>query len=120
MRRVTHAGYARCVSRDFEDDDHTTFFSVEREDGDVVLSRAAYQLHTFGMMNSIRDGHPGFVSDEYLSAIAAESDLTAAELCVAELWERVPGGYNILDPKILLFAVEADEAMRRDSGTTGD
>lgn len=63
------------MSRDFEDDDHTTFFAVKRDDGDdAVLSGAAYELHTFGMMNSIKDGHPGFVSDEYLNAISAETN----------------------------------------------
>ena len=107
------------MSRDPEDDDHTTFFRVEREDGDVVLSRAAYQLHSFGMMNSIKDGHPGFVADEYLNAISAETNLTSAELRVAGLWERVAGGYNILDPKMLLFAIETDERMGRE-GITGE
>ena len=33
-----------------------------------VLSRAAIQLHAAGIVNSIEDGQPGFVSDDYLNA----------------------------------------------------
>jgi len=54
-------------------DDHTTFIQFE---GMPALSRAAVQLHTFGIVNSIQDGRPGFVSDDYLNAIAAETTTT--------------------------------------------
>jgi hypothetical protein len=58
-------------------EDETTFIDFE---GLGVLSRAAFQLHSFGIVNSITDGHPGFVSDEYLNAISAETTTAALEL----------------------------------------
>jgi hypothetical protein len=66
------------MGRDAEDSDHAAFIRFEGlrapgRDEDAVLSRAAFQMHGFGMLNSIRDGHPGFVSDDYLNAIAAET-----------------------------------------------
>ncbi len=65
-----------------------------------MLSRAAFQLHSFSIVESVNDGHAGFVSDDYLSAISAETDLTATELCLAGLWERVDGGYTIHDDMV--------------------
>jgi hypothetical protein len=94
---------------DPEDDDHTTFFRLggsedddERDDDAPVVSRAAFQLHGFAMVNSVRDGVPGFVSDDYLNAISAETSVTATELCMAGLWERNDerGGYVIHDPMV--------------------
>lgn len=49
------------------------------------------------MVNSVRYGHPGFVCDAYLSAITAETTLTAMELVAAGVWERRAGGYRVLD-----------------------
>ena len=40
-------------------DDHTSFIQFE---GMPALSRAAIQLHAAGIVNSIQDGQPGFVS----------------------------------------------------------
>lgn len=41
---------------DNPDDDDRTFIQVE---GMPPLSRAAIQLHSFGIVESIQDGHPG-------------------------------------------------------------
>ena len=89
------------MGRDSEHDDHTRFLRLEstrNADGEeAVVSVAAFQLYSFGIVNSVKDGHPGFVSDEYLNAISAETTITAAELCAAGMWERVDGGYRVLD-----------------------
>ena len=101
---------------DFEDDDHTTFLKLDGLDveGDSpVVSRAAFQLHTAGLVNSVRDGHPGFVADEYLEAISADTTLTALELCTAGLWERADGGYTVLDQQGLDMALRAHEHVAR-------
>ncbi|WFF06536.1 hypothetical protein O7622_26395 [Micromonospora sp. WMMD1076] len=100
------------MSRDAEDDDHTTFIQLGglyNESGEEpVLSRAAFQLHGFGVVNSVRDGHPGFISGDYLNAISAETSVTATELCMAGMWRRVKGGYEVLDRTMLDVAVKAD------------
>lgn len=92
---------------DPEDADHTRFFRLtgdsEGDDAEgTVVSAAAFQLHGFAMINSVRDGSPGFISDDYLNAISAETAVTALELCSSGLWDRddVRGGYIINDPMV--------------------
>ena len=102
---------------DPENDDHTTFLRMslsDEEDGTPVLSRAAFQLHGFAIVNSARDGTPGFISDDYLNAISAETTVTAAELCMLGLWERdnERDGYTINDPmvdEVVHFNQQMDE-----------
>jgi hypothetical protein len=87
-----------------EDDDTTgsDFFRLGDSDDGPVVSRDAFQLHSFGIVNSVRDGTPGFIPDGYLNAISAESTTTAMELCLVGLWERDDerGGYVIHDPMV--------------------
>lgn len=86
---------------DFADEEHTGFLRVEKPDGeDVTISNAAMTLSAAGLANSVSEGMPGFISDEYLGAIAAETDLTATELVLAGEWERVEDGYRVTDPKM--------------------
>lgn len=115
-----------CMTRDAESDDHTTFFQLGARNGDgdePVTSRAAFQLHAAAIVNSVRDGSPGFISDDYLNAISAETTVTATELCMTGLWERDDerGGYIIHDPMVE-DAVEFNAKMDRDKAfcdTTG-
>lgn len=106
------------MANDFEDDDHTQFIRLEgtgnEDKGDHVLSRAAFQLHNFGMMNSVRDSNPGFISDDYLNNIAAETTLTAMELVSAGLWERSIDGYLVTDPKSLEMLLDTIERTKND------
>jgi hypothetical protein len=95
----------------FEDEEHTEFFRVEKPGAeDLVISRAAMTLSAAGLSNSVAEGTPGFISDEYLSAIAAETTLTAIELVTAGEWRRVEDGYRVTDPKMQEFA---DSLWRR-------
>ncbi len=93
----------------FEDDDHTRFFRLEGTEGpdgqEKVLSAAAFTLSAAALTNSVTEGTPGFVSDEYLGAIAAETTLTAMEHDTASDWERVDGGYRITDQKMVDWVV---------------
>ena len=91
-------------------DDHTTFIQFE---GMPALSRAAVQMHTFGIVNSIQDGQPGFVSDDYLNAIAAETTTTVLELEAAGMWERRDGGYLIVADEMLKVAIDFNEKTDR-------
>jgi hypothetical protein len=106
------------MSCDPEDEDHTTFFRLEgshtAEGGEPVVSRAAFQLHGHAIVNSAQDGHPGFVPDEYLNAISAETTIAAAELCAAEMWRRVDGGYEVLDREMVEMAVNQFRKMDAD------
>jgi hypothetical protein len=64
-------------------------------------------------MNSIQDGHPGFVSDSYLDAIATETTTTALELEAAGMWERRHGGYFIVADEMVKLAINFDEQSDR-------
>ena len=105
------------MSRDAEDDDHTTFLRMslsDEDDGSPVLSRAAFQLHGAAIVNSVRDGSPGFISDDYLNAISAETTVTAMELCALGLWKRDDerAGYVLNDPmveEVVQFNQKMDE-----------
>jgi hypothetical protein len=90
--------------------DHTSFIQFE---GMPVLSRVAFQLHSFGVINSIKDGRPGFVSDDYLTAISAETTTTALELEAAGMWERRDGGYFIVADEMVKMAIDFNEQSDR-------
>lgn len=82
--------------------------------GDLgVVSRAALQLHGFAIINSIRDGHPGFVHDDYLNAISADTTTAVAELEAAGAWVRRDGGYFIVADEMVEVAIAANERMAR-------
>lgn len=83
--------------------DDTTFFEFE---GMPVLSRSALQLHVAGVVNSIEGGRPGFLSDGYLNAIAAETTTAALELEAAGMWERRDGGYFIVADEMVKMAID--------------
>ena len=92
------------------DDDASTFIQF---DGMPPLSRAAIQLHGHGIIHSINDGHPGFVSDEYLNAIRAETTIAAAELEAAGMWSRRDGGYFIVADEMVGMMIDHNEEMDR-------
>ena len=65
-----------------------------------VMSRAATELQVLATGHSASCGHPGFVPDDYLEhldGLAIETTITAVELCAIGMWERVNGGYRVLD-----------------------
>ncbi len=87
-----------------EDPGHLSFIimrDTETFDGqERVMSRAAYDLQVLATSHSASCGHPGFIPDDYLEhldGLAIETTITAAELCTAGMWERVDGGYRVLD-----------------------
>jgi len=87
-----------------EDPGHLSFIlmrDTETFDGqERVMSRAAYDLQVLATVHSAFCGHPGFVPDDYLEhldGLAIETTITAAELCTIGMWERVDGGYRVLD-----------------------
>lgn len=85
MEEVTAAGFARVA-------------------GSAVVSRDALKLHTYAIIVSIKDGHPGYVRDDYLSAIRVETTVPALELSLAGLWTRDGDGYRVRDAETLRVA----------------
>lgn len=107
-RSVTHDAEGTAGDR-ADDVAHTTFVRLRRSRSDtnseeLVLSRAAMQLHTFGVLSSIEADEPGFISDSYLDAISAETSVTALELWLTGLWERTACGYRVSDADTLAVA----------------
>jgi hypothetical protein len=71
------------------------------------MSRPAYDLQVLATSHSASCGHPGFVPDDYLEhldGLAIETTITAAELCTIGMWERIDGGYRVLDGKPSKYA----------------
>ena len=76
----------------------------------MMMSPAAFRLHSLGTAVSAVRGRAGFVLDEYLAGLTeADRDslgddpaFLAAELCAVGVWEPVAGGYRVLDA----FAVQ--------------
>ncbi|TAJ49664.1 MAG: hypothetical protein EPO52_01510 [Herbiconiux sp.] len=89
-------------------DDDTSFLDVE---GRGVMSRAAFQLHSFAIVNSFQEGTPGFVSDDYLSSISAETSVAALELETIGMWERREGGYFVKDDATVSMLINHNERM---------
>ena len=88
-----------------------TFDGQER-----VMSRAAYDLQVLATAHSASCGHPGYVPDDYLEhldGLGVETTITAAELCAIGTWERVGGGYRILDWEAVEYALDR---VRQDRG----
>ena len=109
MRGLYYRDGSRPVSSDeaaddAEDPEHASFILMrasETFDGqERVMSRAAYDLQVRATAHSASCGHPGFVPDDYLEhldGLSIETTITAAELCTIGTWERVDGGYRVLD-----------------------
>jgi hypothetical protein len=89
---------------DADDPGHVSFILLpasETFDGqERLMSRAAYDLQVRATAHSASCGHPGFVPDDYLDhldGLSIETTITAAELCTCGTWQRVDGGYRVLD-----------------------
>jgi hypothetical protein len=88
-----------------------TFDGQER-----MFSRAAYNLQVLATGHSAPCGHPGFAPDDYLEhldGLGIETTITAAELCALGTWERVDGGYRVLDREAVKYALDQ---VRQDNG----
>lgn len=99
---------------DFENEPH--FIDVEGDlgvEGMGVLTRDALNLLLHGVINSCADGTPGFVSDDWLNAIPADTTITAAELEAGGFWERREGGYFVLADDMVKMVIDQNEEMDR-------
>lgn len=101
------------MAGDQEDDETRVFVNFE---GLGVLSRAAFRLHGFALVNSLRNGHPGFVSDDYLNAITAVITVTVLELEAAGIWVRSNDGYSVVADDLLRSLIDLTESQNRVAG----
>lgn len=76
------------------------------------LSPQAFQLLTFGLLNSLNEGRPGYVSDECLNAISSETKIAAVELESAGLWERRSDGYYVLEESLISALIGQREDLQ--------
>ena len=97
-----------------------TFIRMQAEDTfdgqERVMTKAAYGLQCRATSHSMSCGHPGYVPDDYLEhldGLGIETTITAAELCAIGTWERVGGGYRILDREAVEYALDG---VRQRSG----
>jgi hypothetical protein len=105
---------------DFAEDPH--FIDVQADlggEGLGILSRNALNLLLHSTINCVTAGKRGFVSDEYLNTITAETTITAAELEAAGMWERRDGGYVVLANEILETVIDHTEEMGRRQSESG-
>lgn len=105
---------------DDEDLEHPRFIRMRAEDTfdgqERVFTRAAYDLQVQATAHSARCGHPGYVPDDYLEhldGLGIETTITAAELCAIGTWERVGGGYRVLDWEAVEVCLDQ---VRQDNG----
>ena len=101
------------AARDDGDLEPVTFIRMQAEDTfdgqERVMTKAAYDLQCRATSHSASCGHPGYVPDDYLEhldGLGIETTITAAELCAIGTWERVGGGYRILDWEAVEYALD--------------
>src|SRR3978361_672695 len=84
--------------------EEVTASGFTRVAGSVVISRDALKLHTYAVIVSIKDEHPGFVPDGDLHGPQVEPTRAARERPLAGLWTREDGGYRVDEAEVLRAA----------------
>ena len=77
------------------------FVALRLRDGTVaaVVARAALELHLLAAVVARSGGHPGFVSDVFLSTLdGVDTSHHALELEMEGLWKRCDTGYEFSAP----------------------
>ena len=80
--------------------------------GDRAISLGALRLHAQGLLASFEAGQAGFVPDSYLAGLGQAADRHALELCLAGVWARVAGGYDVVASEALRMASEVHRELR--------
>lgn len=66
------------------------------------ITREALRLHVLAVAHSVHTVHPPeFIADIALERIVPDATVPAFELWVSGLWERIDGGYAIMDSEFI-------------------
>jgi hypothetical protein len=76
-------------------------------------------MHVFAGLSSITEGHPGFVSDDYLIAKSAQAKIAVAELEIAGVWRRRPGGYVVVGDDMIETVINFSERLEAECARRG-
>jgi hypothetical protein len=90
---------------------YPVFVRFGGSDGSTLVSRSALRLHVYAVLASLEAGHAGFVADDYLDAVTAETSVDAVELCTAGLWTREADGYRVVDGEVMRMAREVHRQL---------
>lgn len=96
------------------DDDNTAF--IQLDDDGPVMSRSAFMLHGSAIVQSVQSvqgDRPGWISDDWLTDIGADTTTTAAELETAGQWQRDGDGYRILADDLVDETLEFSTRLKR-------
>lgn len=77
----------------------------------ALVSRSALRLHVYAVLASIAAKHAGWIGDDYLDDVNAETSVDALELCTAGLWTREPRGYRVRDSEVMRMAGEVHRQL---------
>ena len=81
--------------------------------GGHLVSTDALKLHTYGVVASIANGEPGWISFDYLNAVRVDTTVPALELTLAGVWSAEPGGYRVAEQETLRVARMVHEQLSR-------
>jgi len=79
----------------------------------VELSQYTGTVNAAAAIHSIGTATPGFVSEALLDFYPGDTTTAALELCVANLWLRCDGGYQILHNPLVDAAIAIRDRIAR-------
>jgi hypothetical protein len=87
-----------------------------RDGEDVTLPGQIWMLHANAIVRSVKDGTPGYTSDDSLRDLCAghnelrpltpRLDEMIAQLCRVEMWKHAGDGYEMHDNHTLPLAIQ--------------
>jgi hypothetical protein len=105
---------------DEDEDGDNDFFQVEDQE---PISRGAFTLNSFALVESVNAGTPGWIGDDWLSAIPAETTIAAVELEAIGKWTREGDGYHIDEPELMAMLIAQNDKFelgRRECEEAGE
>jgi hypothetical protein len=80
-----------------------------------AISLSSLRLHAQGLLASFERGQVGFVPDDYLAGFGDDAASAVLELCLAGVWARGDGGYQVVSSEALRMAHEVHRQMQHET-----